>query len=130
MSKQRQRRGASYYCNDEERATATTGEYWGFFGLVLVQRTCIGGFFFFFFDKHSTGVCFAFALYRLYWGLVFSAFFASDVTIGTVGLISDSLCFFFFFFENPWWVCSVGLAVGLACHGLGSITNFFFFFRF
>ena len=54
--------------------------------------------FFFFFDKHSVGVCFAFALYRLYWGLVFSTFSASDVTIGTVGLISDSHCVFFFFF--------------------------------
>ena len=48
-----------------------------FFGLVLVQRH------FFFFDKHSIGVCIAFALYRLYWGLVFSAFSASDVIVGT-----------------------------------------------
>ena len=66
---------------EEERATATTSEHWGFFGLVLVQRLCIG--FFFFFDKHSIGICFAFALYRLYWGLVFSAFSASDVIMGT-----------------------------------------------
>ena len=71
--------------DDKERATATS-EYWGFFGLVLVQRL------FFFFDKHSIGVCIAFALYRLYWGLVFSALSASDVTVGTMGLISDSLC--------------------------------------
>ena len=84
-------------------------------------------FFFFFFYKHSIGVCFAFALYRLYWGLVFSA---SDVTVGTVGLISDSLCwvfFFFFFWRIRGWVCFVGLTMDLACHGLGSITIFFFF---
>ena len=70
---------------------ATMSEYWGFFGLVLVQRLRIGVFFFIF-DKHNIGVCFAFALYRLYWGLVFSALSASDVTVGTMGLISDSLC--------------------------------------
>ena len=79
--------------DDEERDMATTSEYWGFFGLVLVFS-----FFFFFGDKHlCIGVCFAFALYRLYWGLVFSAFFANDVI---VDLIFDSLCFFFF--ENLW----------------------------
>ena len=77
---------------------------------------------FFFFDKHlCIGVCFAFALYRLYWGLVFSAFSASDVT---VGLIYDSLGWFFFFFENPW----VGLLCWARC-GLGSITIFFSFFQ-
>ena len=30
--------------NDEERATVTTSKYWGFFGLVLVQRLFIGFF--------------------------------------------------------------------------------------
>ena len=77
--------------------------------------------FFFFFDKHSIGVCFAFALYRLYWGLVFFTFFASDVTVGTVGLISDSMLVFFFFLENPW----MGSLCWARC-GLGSITFFFF----
>ena len=33
--------------DEEERATATTSEHWGFFGLVLVQRLCIGFLFFF-----------------------------------------------------------------------------------
>ena len=71
---------------------AMTSEYWVFFGFGF-GLLCIG---FFFFDKHLyIGVCFAFALYKLYWGLVFFAFSASDMT---VGLISDSLCFFF---ENP-----------------------------
>ena len=75
---------------------------------------------FFFFDKHlCIGVCFAFALYRLYWGLVFSAFSASDVT---VGLIYDSLGWFFFFLKIRGWVCFVGLAVGLA------LLQFFFSF--
>ena len=101
-SEQQQRRGVSYDDDDEEQAMATMSEYWGFFGLVLVQRLRIGVFFFFFFDKHNIGVCFAFALYRLYWGLVFSALSASDVTVGTMGLISDSLCccccFYFLFF--------------------------------
>ena len=32
--------------NDEERATVTTSKYWGFFGLVLIQRLYIGFFFF------------------------------------------------------------------------------------
>ena len=96
-SEQQQRRGASYDDDDEEQAMATMSEYWGFFGLVLVQRLRIG-FFFFFFDKHNIGVCFAFALYKLYWGLVFSAFSTNNMTMGTVGLISDSLCCFFFFF--------------------------------
>ena len=84
----------------ERRATTTRGERVNdddrWFGLL-----CIGvwfwfalyrGFLFFIFDKHlCIGVCFAFALYRLYWGLVFSA---SDVTMG---LISDSLYWFFLF---------------------------------
>ena len=87
-----------------------------FFGLVLVQRL--------FFDKHSIGVCIAFALYRLYWGLVFSAFSASDVIVGTgfwflilcVGLVWFGFFFFFFFFWE-----SVGLLSSVicwACHGL------------
>ena len=64
---------------------------WVWFALYLV----ILFYFILFSDKHlciavlGNGVWFAFALYRLYWGLVFSA---SDVTVGTVGLISDSLC--------------------------------------
>ena len=53
-SEQQQRRGVSYDDDDEEQAMATMSEYWGFFGLVLVQRLCIG-FFFFFLDKHSIG---------------------------------------------------------------------------
>ena len=59
---------------DEGRATTTRGEqamvtmseYWGFFGLVLVQRLCIGFFFFFLINTVLVLVCFAFALYRLY----------------------------------------------------------------
>ena len=71
-SNERRQRRAS------ERATTTTSEYWGFFWFGFGTRA-----FFFFFDKHSIGVCIAFALYRLYWGLVFSAFSASDVIVGT-----------------------------------------------
>ena len=94
--------------------------------------------------KHlCIGVCFAFALYRLYWGLVFST---SDVTMG---LISDSLYwffFFFFFFENPWvcYLCNLldspwaWLVMGLAqlqfffFQTLVQIffLGFFFFFNF
>ena len=66
----------------------TEALYWVFFFFFIFI-------FFLFFYKHSIGVCFAFALYRLYWGLVFSA---SDVTVGTVGLIFDSLCWFFLLF--------------------------------
>ena len=47
-SEQQQRRGVSYDDDDEEQAMATMSEYWGFFGLVLVQRLRIGVFFFFF----------------------------------------------------------------------------------
>ena len=43
-SEQQQRRGASYDDDDEEQAMATMSEYWGFFGLVLVQRLFIGFF--------------------------------------------------------------------------------------
>ena len=53
--------------DDEERATATTSKYWGFFGLVLVQRLCIRFLFIylfiFYFYKHSIGLglfCFCF----------------------------------------------------------------------
>ena len=69
----------------------------------------------------------------MYWGLVFSAFSASDVTMGTVGKFDFRFCvsfFFFFFLRIRGSVCSVGLAVGLACHGLGSVTFFFFFWAF
>ena len=65
-SEQQQRRGASYDDDDEEQAMATMSEYWGFFGLVLVQRLCIGVFFFFLINTVLVLVCFAFALYRLY----------------------------------------------------------------
>ena len=42
--------------------------------------------------------------------------------------MSDSvLGFFFFFLRICGSVCSVGLAVGLAYHGLGSVSNFFCF---
>ena len=110
MSKQRQRRGASY--GDDEQVL---GFFWFGFGTEAL--------YWFFFDKHlCIGVCFAFALYRLYWGLVFSAFSASDVT---VGLIYDSLGWFFFFLKIRGWVCFVGLAVGLAL-----LQFFFLFFRF
>ena len=84
-----------------------------FFGLVLVQRL------FFFFDKHSIGVCIAFALYRLYWGLVFSAFSANDVI---VDLIFDSLCFFFL--RICGWVCYLCNLLGLSWVWL--CYNFFF----
>ena len=83
------------YDDNEERAMVTRSEYWGFFGLVLV---CFVLGFFFFFYKHLFMTVLEFVLlllwYRLYWGLVFFAFSASDVI---VGLISDSLCWFFFF---------------------------------
>ena len=95
--------------NDEERATMTTmrsklWRQWASIGVFLVWFWYRGSvlWFFFFFYKQSIGVCFAFALYRLYWGLVFFALSASDVTVGTMGLISDSLCccccFYFLFF--------------------------------
>ena len=87
-------------------------------GLVLVCS--VSGFFFKkkFYKHLCIGVCFAFALYRLYWGLVFST---SDVTMG---LISDSLYWFFFFFFRIY-----GFATSViywAHHGLGSVTIFFF----
>ena len=69
-SERRRRQGASYSDEDER----VLGFFWFGFGTKA---------FFFFFDKHSIGVCIAFALYRLYWGLVFSAFSASDVIVGT-----------------------------------------------
>ena len=80
--------------SDNDEALASERRDRGF-GLLCIEV--------FFFYKHlCIGVCFAFALYRLYWGLVFSALSASDVTVGTMGLISDSLCccccFYFLFF--------------------------------
>ena len=81
-------------CNDDNKRAAsnvTVGLVCSVLGLVLV--CFVLGFFFFFFDKHlCIRVYFAFALYRLYWGLVFST---RDVTIG---LIYDSPYWLLFFF--------------------------------
>ena len=87
--------GRASYDDDEQAASdVTVGLVCSVLGLVLVCY--ILGFFFFFLDKHLyIGVFFAFALYRLCWGLVFST---RDVTIG---LIYDSpywLLFYLFYF--------------------------------
>ena len=80
-------------------------------------------FFLFLINTFCIGVCFAFSLYRLYWGLVFSAFSANDVI---VDLIFDSLCFFFL--RICGWVCYLCNLLGLSWVWL--CYNFFFFFRF
>ena len=88
------------------------------------------GFFFFFFDKHLcvwfTGVCFAFALYRQYWGLI-----SLPATWWVSFLILCIDFFFFFLVENPWACCErVTSVIYWARRGLGSVTNFFFFLDF
>ena len=68
-------------CDEGRAMTTTTSELrrcdHGLLGLVcwgLVLVCVLGIFFFFFFYKHLcvwfAGVCFAFALYRQYWGLI------------------------------------------------------------
>ena len=126
----------AYADDDEEWSMAMTSKYWGF-GVFLVWFCRFGtealywGFYFLFLiNTVLVFICFAFALYRLYqcirdWFSLLSL----PVTwpwVRWVSLIFDSLCWFFFFFlvRIRGWVCSVGLTVGLACYGLGSVTIF------
>ena len=70
----------SAICDEGRAMTTTTSELrqrdHGLLGLVCwgLVLVFVWGIFFFFFDKHPcvwfAGVCFAFALYRQYWGLI------------------------------------------------------------
>ena len=100
------------------------GFFWFGFGTEALYLVLGFLFIYFFVDKHLSPLCWFVLLllcrlYRLYWGLVFSAFSARTWTWFWFLI----LCVGFFFVLRIYgWVCSTGLAVGLA------LLQFFFFF--
>ena len=112
-----------------------TSEYWCFFGLVLICSVL--GFlflFFLFFYKHlCIGVCFAFALYRLYWGLVFFDFSAQrrdhwfDFWFFFFFPDFSSIFFsFFFFLLESWTDIYIYIYINLRVFLIQIKYNFFF----